>query len=101
MTGFQEAEFELLSDLLDLTGHNDPGGPADIDSCLSVSEATIASWSPQELAEVYRRHDIHIIPSAPEDPGFNIETCEKLCIDIYQMQDAHGRLAASATFSPG
>ena len=89
----QEEGFEEFAALLEQTGHNDDDGPRTTGSCISVLDTTVAAWTPSELAEMHRNHDIHIIPSAPQDVGFSEDGCAELGIDVDQIRDVHGMLS--------
>jgi len=72
-------------------GHTHDSTPHLATSCLSVTEETMNSWSREEFEANHRNYDIHVIPTNPVVKGFNVETCEDLGINVYQLREVHGR----------
>ncbi|KAF8575368.1 hypothetical protein K439DRAFT_1623638 [Ramaria rubella] len=48
-------------DMLEASGHNQEQGPYRSESCISVLDATIASWSDEKLLQMHKQFDIHVI----------------------------------------
>ena len=75
------------------SGHNDQACPHTSQSCLSVLDTVVASWSTKTLLEKFNGQDLHIIPKTPIKPAnFSEDTCKSLGIDVYQYREVHGKL---------
>ncbi|KAF8581162.1 hypothetical protein K439DRAFT_1619233 [Ramaria rubella] len=85
MNGIQD-----FCDMLEASGHNQEQGPYRSESCISVLDTTIVSWSDKKLLQMHKQFDIHVIPSQPPvKHDFSIETCQNTGMNVYQMRQVH------------
>ncbi|KAF8576933.1 hypothetical protein K439DRAFT_1622480 [Ramaria rubella] len=85
MNGIQD-----FRDMLEASGHNQEQGPYRSESCISVLDTTITSWSDEKLLQMHKQFDIHVIPSQlPVKHDFSIETCQNTGMNVYQMRQVH------------
>ncbi|KAF8572859.1 hypothetical protein K439DRAFT_1625482, partial [Ramaria rubella] len=57
MNGIQD-----FRNMLEASGHNQEQGPYRSESCISVLDTTIVSWSDEKLLQMHKQFDIHVIP---------------------------------------
>ncbi|KAF8575385.1 hypothetical protein K439DRAFT_1623621 [Ramaria rubella] len=75
MNGIQD-----FRNMLEASRHNQEQGPYRSESCLSVLDTTIASWSNEKLLQMHK---------PPVKHDFSIETCQNTGMNVYQMRQVH------------
>lgn len=89
-----ESMFKLAEHVGLLAGTQANDAPS---GCGAYTEATLRDMSTAQLAELFSKEDIHVIPEENGeqkqeifDKGFSVETCECLDIDVSAEREFQG-----------
>jgi hypothetical protein len=84
-------EFDQILDIAQLDptlGHETPYQAKD---CITILDTELDAMSDEELLELHRTHNIHIVPKAAVNGlSFDVKTCQAMGINVDIMRDVHG-----------